>query len=131
KSVSLDNIVEVENLDMVGSYNSNKLVAAMGTFKGMPARKLIDQLIKKTKGLDVVPGGHSRGSDFEPFCKLGIPFVFFWTPDEHCYHEKCDTLDKIDMPHMAQITRFADQLVDSLADTDLDLATARTRLGCP
>ena len=130
-SVPLDRIVEDVNLDMVGSYSSHKLVAAMGSFKGMPARTLIDKLIKTTKGIDVIPGGHSRGSDFEPFCKLGVPFVFLWTPDEHCYHEKCDTLEHIDLPHMVQIAAFADQLVDALADTELDLAASRTKLGCP
>ena len=130
-SVPLDKVVEDVNLDMVGSYRSHHLVAAMGTFKGMPARTLIDGLIKHTNNLDVIPGGHSRGSDFEPFCKLGIPFTFLWTPDERCYHEKCDTLDQIDLPHMAQIAEFADRLVDALADTELDLAAGRAKLGCP
>jgi len=41
------------------------------------------------------------------------------------------TAGEVDMPHMAQIALFADQLLDSLADTELDLAASRTKLGCP
>ena len=40
-------------------------------------------------------GALPEGSDFEPFCDLGIPYVFFWTPDDKCYHETCDVPDRI------------------------------------
>ena len=131
-TIDLDKVVEVVNLDMIGSYKSQGLVAAMGTFAGLPARTLIDPLVKRARkdGLDVIPGGKARGSDFEPFCDLGIPYVFFWTPDDSCYHETCDTPDRIDTPHMTKIIAFAKQLVDALAATDVDLVAARKQLGC-
>ena len=131
-TIDLAKVVEVVNLDMIGSYRSQGLVAAMGTFAGLPARALIDPLVAKARraGLDVVPGGKARGSDFEPFCALGIPYVFFWTPDNKCYHETCDTPDRIDSAHMTAIIGFAKQLVDALAATDKDLAAARRELGC-
>jgi hypothetical protein len=125
-------VVEVVNLDMIGSYRARNWVAAMGTFSGLPARALIDPLVAKARraGLDVIPGGKARGSDFAPFCDLGIPYVFFWTPDDKCYHETCDVADRIDAAHMTAIIGFAKQLVDALAATDKDLAAARSELGC-
>jgi hypothetical protein len=117
---------------MIGSYSSSGLVAAMGTFAGLPARALIDPLVARARkgGLDVIPGGKARGSDFAPFCALGIPYVFFWTPDDRCYHERCDTADRIDVPHMTKIIAFAKDLIDALAATKTDLLAARGRLGC-
>jgi Iap family predicted aminopeptidase len=131
-TIALDKVVEVINLDMIGSYKSEGLVAAMGTFAHLPSRALIDPLVKQARraGLVVVPGGKARGSDFAPFCDRGIPYVFFWTPDDRCYHETCDTPDRIDTAHMTAIIGFAKQLVDALAGTDTDLAAARTKLGC-
>jgi hypothetical protein len=131
-TVDLDKVVEVVNLDMIGSYKSQGLVAAMGTFTNLPARAIIDPMVAKARrdGLDVIPGGKARGSDFEPFCALGIPYVFMWTPDDKCYHERCDTADRIDAPHMMKIIAFTKQLVDALAATETDLSEARKRLGC-
>jgi putative aminopeptidase FrvX len=131
-TIDLDKVVEVVNLDMIGSYRSEGFVTAMGTFAGLPSRTLIDPMVARAKrdGLDVIPGGKSRGSDFEPFCTLGIPYVFFWTPDDRCYHETCDTADRIDVAHMTKIITFSKQLVDALAATETDLLAARAKLGC-
>jgi hypothetical protein len=117
---------------MIGSYSSQGFVAAMGTFKGLPARAIADPLIagEKKRGLDIIPGGKARGSDFQPFCDLGIPYVFLWTPDDRCYHEKCDTADRIDAKHMVQIIGFTRDLVDMLQSSDDDLLAARGKLGC-
>lgn len=123
-------IVQVINLDMVGSYSSKGFVAAMGTFKGMPARKTLDKLVKRYPKLHVGVGGRARGSDYEPFCNIGIPYVFFWTPDKRCYHETCDTADRIDVKHMAAISALAGDLTWALAGTDSDLARSRSRLKC-
>jgi hypothetical protein len=130
EALPLAKVMQVINLDMVGSYSSHKLVAAMGAFKGFPARTLLDKLDDGFPKISVSSGGRARGSDFEPFCKLGVPYVFFWTPDARCYHEKCDTADQVDYPHMVDIARLAGALTQELADTDVDLAAARKRLGC-
>lgn len=125
----LAHVVEYINLDMVGSYASEKIVAAMGTFEHLPARALIDPLRAATH-LHVGVGGRAERSDHEAFCQLGIPYVFFWTPDDRCYHAKCDTLANVDLPHMAQIAELAGDLTRALADTKLDLAASRAELGC-
>jgi hypothetical protein len=127
--VPLDKIVQVINLDMVGSYDSKHYVAAMGTFPKLPARTLLAKLDEAYK-IKVGLGGRARGSDFEPFCDAGIPYVFFWTPDARCYHGTCDTADRIDYPHMAQIAALAGDLTWALSETTTDLAASRTKLGC-
>jgi hypothetical protein len=129
-SVPLARVVEFVELDMIGSHKSADLVAALGAFAGFPARALLDKLVPGFKHVHVVAGGHSRGSDFAPFCTAGVPFTFFWTPDHRCYHETCDTIDRIDLPHLVDIAKLANALVDALGDTELDLAAARTKRGC-
>jgi hypothetical protein len=129
-ALPLAHIVQFVELDMVGSHDSSKLVAAMGTFPGLGARKLLDGLVGHYPHIHVASGGRARGSDFEPFCRLGVPYAFFWTPDRRCYHEKCDTLARIDFSHMVDIAHLAGDLVDELADTKLDLAGLRRKRGC-
>jgi hypothetical protein len=129
-SLPLANIVQFVELDMVGSHNSADLVAAMGAFKGFGARTILDKHVKEFPTLHVSAGGKARGSDFQPFCALGVPYTFFWTPDHRCYHARCDTIERIDMPHLIEIAKLAGALVHDLADTELDLAALRAKRGC-
>lgn len=130
KALPLANVVQFIELDMVGSHSSADLVAAMGAFKGFGARTLLDKRLKQFPKLHVSAGGKARGSDFQPFCELGVPYTFFWTPDHRCYHAECDTIDRIDLTHMVMITKLAAALVGDLASTDLDLAGLRAKKGC-
>jgi Zn-dependent M28 family amino/carboxypeptidase len=129
-ALPLDRIVQVINLDMVGSHASANAVHAFGTFPGQPSRALLARLAGGYPKLNVGLGGHSVRGDHLGFCRRGIPYVFFWTPDRRCYHERCDTADRLDYPRMADIARLAGALVQGLADTDVDLAAARARSGC-
>jgi hypothetical protein len=128
--VPIDKIVQVINLDMVGSHSSRGFVAAMGTFKGFAATKLLAKLDDAYPKINVGLGGKARGSDFEPFCKQRIPYVFFWTPDARCYHQKCDTPSRIDEKAMVSIASLAGDLTRAMADSDMDLAAMQQRLGC-
>lgn len=130
KSLPIGNVVQFINLDMVGSYKSKGWVAAMGTFAKFPARAVLDTLKKSYARLSVGVGGRASRSDHVGFCKAGIPYVFFWTPDTRCYHEACDTADAIDLPHLAQISAIAGDLAWELSESKLDLAAAKTKLGC-
>lgn len=125
-----DQVVQFINLDMVGSHSSRKLVAAMGALPKLASRKFLEKLDGNYPKLNVSIGGRARGSDYEPLCKLGVPYVFFWTPDSRCYHKKCDTIDKIDFPRMVDIASLAGDLAGAMADTDVDLAAARKQHGC-
>jgi hypothetical protein len=129
-ALPMANVVYDINLDMVGSYSSRGFVAAMGTDPKTPARAILERLDKKHRKLSVGLGGHGERSDHTAFCKQGIPYVFFWTPDKTCYHETCDTVDRVDLPHMAEITEIAAGLVEELASTKKNLAASRAKLGC-
>jgi Zn-dependent M28 family amino/carboxypeptidase len=129
-SIPMGKVVQYINLDMVGSHRSKGFVAAMGTFAKQPARKALDKLVASYPKLNVGLGGRAARSDHSPFCKLGIPYVFFWTPDAKCYHEACDTADKLDLPRMADIAQLAGDLTWSLANSDTDLVASRKKLGC-
>jgi hypothetical protein len=102
----------------------------MGTFAKLPARAVLEHAMKSYPKLAVGLGGRAERSDHEAFCKQGIPYVFFWTPDARCYHETCDTASNLDTRHMAQIAHLAGDLVQGLADTETDLVASRTKLGC-
>lgn len=130
EGLPIDRVVQVINLDMIGSHASRGFVAAMGTFRGLAATGVLAKLDDRYPELSVGLGGVARGSDHEPFCKQGIPYVFFWTPDKSCYHRKCDTAARIDYPGMVDIAALAGDLTDALADSDADLADVRRRRGC-
>jgi hypothetical protein len=130
KALPLGKVVQYINLDMVGSHKSKGFVAAMGTFAKQPSRAVMDKLVKQFPKLHVGLGGRAERSDHSPFCKQGIPYVFFWTPDVRCYHEACDTAEKIDLPRMADIAELAGDLAWTLAGSDKDLLASKTKLGC-
>ena len=130
EALPMANVVEYINLDMIGSYKSKGWVAAMGSFAKLPARKALDKLVKKYPKTRVGLGGRAARSDHAPFCEQGIPYVFFWTPDTRCYHQKCDTADKIDSTRMVDIVALAGDLVGELSDSKADLLASRKKLGC-
>lgn len=125
-----DRIVQVINLDMVGTHASRGFVTALGTFKGVAATPIVKKLRAAYPKLSVAMGGRARGSDFEPFCKKGTPYVFFWTPDRRCYHARCDTADRLDYPRMLDIARLATDLANAMANTEVNLADAKATRGC-
>ncbi len=109
------------NLDMIGSYDSTSTVFALGTMSGTPARAAVDEITAEYPHLDVGVGEASDESDNFEFCSRGVPYVFMWTEDLDCYHETCDTADRIDSENMALIAKFTGDLVTVLADTSDDL----------
>lgn len=129
-ALPLERIVYDINLDMVGSYASAGAVYAMGTFRGLAATPIVVALAAEHPALHVGIGGRGTGSDHAAFCRAGVPYVFFWTPDRRCYHERCDTVAQLDVAHLAAIAAFAGELVARLSDAPGDLAAARARLGC-
>jgi hypothetical protein len=124
-ALPIDRVVEYINLDMLGSYNAKKAVYAFGAGGKQPAHDALAKLAKAHGKLNIGIGGSSDRGDQFHFCEHGIPYVFFWTPDPRCYHEKCDTADKLDYPHLSEIASIAGDLVRALADSELDLAASR------
>ena len=126
----MDKVVQYINVDMIGSYASKRVVYAFGSFPKVAAGKLLDALDGRYPTLHVGLGGHSVRGDQVAFCAAGIPYVFFWTPDDRCYHKKCDTVAALDLPRMADIAALVGDLVRQLADTKTDLAAVRKKSGC-
>lgn len=109
------------NLDMVGSYRGRNQVSALGTKRETRGRALLEELAASKPFLNVDLGSFSVRSDNVAFCELGIPYTFFWTPDPECYHAGCDTAERLDSAHLAQIAELASWLVAALADSPDDL----------
>ncbi len=126
RALPLEHVVEYINLDMLGSYSAKRAVYAFGAGGKQPAHALLAKLAKDHRALNVGIGGRSDRGDQVHFCEHGIPYVFFWTPDPRCYHETCDTADKLDYKHLSEIASLAGDLARGLADTDEDLAASRT-----
>lgn len=125
-----DKVVQFINLDMIGTHSARGFVAAMGSLPKLASRPILDKLARKFPKISVAAGGRARGSDYEPLCKQGVPYVFFWTPDPKCYHETCDTADRLDYRAMADIAALAGALTIEMANTDRDLAAARAKYHC-
>lgn len=120
--VDPSDIVYNVNLDMVGTYDQTGTVDALGTMPGTYGREVLDGLVDAFPDLDVGLGDTSDMSDNVTFCAEGVPYVFFWTEDPDCYHEICDTADRIDYDALLSIAGLTSELVAALADTDEDLA---------
>lgn len=130
KALPPERIVQVINLDMIGSYSSKKRVHAFGAFPGLPATALLAQIDDAYPKTRVALGGHSVRGDHHGFCAIGIPYVFFWTPDARCYHRRCDTPARIDRARLSDIAAMAGALTLGLGDTEADLAASRARRDC-
>lgn len=115
------------NLDMVGSYDQTGMVYALGTMPGTPGRHAINDLVDAYPTLDIGLGDWSDLSDHVTFCRRGVPYLFFWTEDPECYHQPCDTEDRIDYRHLVDIADLTAALVAALGDTEDDLGGAVRR----
>lgn len=123
-------VVQFINLDMIGTHSARGFVAAMGSLPKLASRPILDKLARRFPKISVAAGGRARGSDYEPLCKQGVPYVFFWTPDPKCYHQACDTADRLDYRAMSDIAALAGALTIEMANSDRDLAGARAKYGC-
>ena len=126
----LAKVVQYINLDMIGSHASRRAVYAFGAFRRQPSAAVLAGLARKFPKLNVRIGGHSVRGDHHGFCKQNIPYVFFWTPDARCYHNKCDTADKIEYARLAEIADLAGRLAIELADGKRDLVASKQKIGC-
>ncbi len=131
--LSIDDVVYMINLDMLGTYDVVNSVDAFGTFEDTPGRVILDGVLEDYPELDVNRGIASPegDSDYDPFCGEGVPYVYFETFDPPCWHEPCDDVPRMDLPHMADLARIKYEIVRELANTATDLAAAREEFGCP
>lgn len=127
-------VVYMINFDMIGLYQTESLVYAMGSFRDTPARGVLDELVGRPEfgdlDVDLGEGVDEDGdSDYFPFCLVGVPWIYFWTDDPTCYHEPCDTADRLDYSHLVRIAELAFELAVGVGNTTETLSPAQ-RIQC-
>lgn len=119
--IEVDRIVYNVNMDMVGSYLSSSTLYALGTFQGTAGREAVHARSDEHPTIDISLGDGSDLSDNYAFCTRGIPYVFFWTEDTDCYHERCDRSELIDYDALPEIASLSGAVALDLASSDEDL----------
>ena len=114
---------------MVGTYEDEGKLFALDARPATPGRSALDAVRPAFADLDVDPDETGDLSDQVSFCEMGIPGLFFHTPDNHCYHQTCDVPDRIDYPHLARIAALVGAVTQELANGEHGLVDAR-EAGC-
>lgn len=109
------------NMDMIGSYSQTGEVWALGALEGTEGRAAVEANAGLHPALEVGLDESSDQSDNVSFCERGIPYIFFWTEDEACYHETCDTADRVDYESLSEIAQLTGEVAMELANSDADL----------
>ena len=112
------------NMDMIGTYSATDIVYALGALRGTAGRAAVAARRADYPELDVGLDEPSDLSDNYAFCSRGVPYLFFWTEDPDCYHEACDTADRLDYTSLVEIARLTGQVTGDLADSEADLRGA-------
>jgi hypothetical protein len=123
--VPLQSIVADINLDMVGRFEnpaSREGIIAVGASAICDDMKSILEAVNAGTielKLDETSGDQFfRDSDQFNFHQKGIPVVFFFDGLHKDFHTPGDDADKIDYPHMADVTRLACEFALELANRD-------------
>ncbi len=124
EGINPDDVVYNVNMDMVGSYSQAGIVDALGTFDGTAGLTAVEENTDAYPSLDVSLGYGSGDSDNYTFCSRGVPYIFWWTQDEECYHESCDTSGRIDYAGLSEIAQLTGDVTLALSQTSTDLAAA-------
>ncbi len=122
QGVDPSKIVYAINMDMLGSYTAAGQLDMLGALDGSYGKQVTLAHQSEFQSLTISTGDGSNVSDNVTFCSRGIPYLFPWTEDKACYHKTCDTVDRVDVPHFAQIARLIGALTRDLADTTHNLA---------
>lgn len=117
------NTVYMINLDMVGSYALNSEAFGLGASSSPVAVHILEKILSHSSihmdlSVDPPDDPEDDNSDYAPFKWQKIPYIFFWTEDESCYHERCDTPDRIDYKGLTEITQVATAFLWAVANSD-------------
>lgn len=117
------------NLDMVGTYDIYETLYALDAARGTVAREVVS-VAAEDSALYVDMRYEGELSDSVNFCEAGVPEVFFWTEDPDCYHQTCDTADRLDYDDLSEVGWLVGDVLDQLLSAELELADSRAE-GCP
>ncbi len=108
-------------IDSEANETANVLAQLQGEDAAV-GEEVVADLAQEHPDLDVTLGYDSDQSDNVSFCSRGVPYVFFWTEDADCYHERCDISEVVDFDGLDEVTALAGETVWALAQSSGDLA---------
>ena len=120
--VPLEKVVLFVTADMIGRSLAGVCeshVFVMGTENAPGLRPWVDE---SARGRPVTVGLLGADilvlnrSDYGPFRTRGIPFLFFTTGENPCYHKPSDTADTLNYPKLSTISQMIDQVVARAVD---------------
>lgn len=113
--VSLDNVVAMVNMDMIGRLKDNKLnVQGVGTSSSW--KPLLDSVNKQFNFAISTTDDGFGPSDHSSFYAKDKPVLFFFTGLHSDYHRPTDTPDKINYTGEAKVIQFVEKTVRMIAD---------------
>jgi hypothetical protein len=120
--IALDKVVLFVTADMIGRSLAgvcDSYVFVMGSENAPGLRPWIDKAARGRPltvgllGADILV---LNRSDYGPFRSRGIPFLFFTTGENPCYHRPEDTADTLNYPKLTTISQMIEQIVATAAD---------------
>lgn len=131
----LGKLIGMYQMDMIGYSQNSKTIESHDTTSNQAAHKLTANLAEQQQryGIDLkVYGAHNEQltnrSDHYPFMRIGVPAVLVIEPYDTApdlnpnYHSTNDTVDKVDVPYMANVAKI-------VAAAGVELAGLRTAPG--
>jgi Zn-dependent M28 family amino/carboxypeptidase len=116
--IPLDSIAAMFNFDMVGHLMRERLLLyGLGSSKDW--RRILDTAnISRVPPLDRRDelGPRGTGSDHEPFYRVGIPVMHFFSGLHDAYHTRDDTYERVDFEGMMKVIDFAERVIRLVGD---------------
>jgi hypothetical protein len=108
------------NHDMIGYVAKNKLEVSWGTAF---AKQTLTAACQKVSFCKLIQSDmrNEQGTDSDTFAAVKVPYTGFYSGEHNCYHEVCDTVDKLDMAGVTDTTKLSFDLVYALASTSQGL----------
>ncbi|MBU2445450.1 MAG: M28 family peptidase, partial [Bacteroidetes bacterium] len=126
-TISLENIVAMYNLDMVGRLNEESSLTVYGTGTSPIWKDLLnDKNSFYSFKLNFIDDGFGP-SDHSSFYAKDIPVLFYFTGTHSDYHKPSDDFDKINYTGLEKIGRFVYDMADAVNQKDDKIAFTKTK----
>ncbi|GIX03400.1 MAG: hypothetical protein KatS3mg113_0406 [Planctomycetaceae bacterium] len=109
--------------DMIGRSFGNLPLSAvfvLGSERSEQLQRILSE-VASPQGLEIATLGIDligTRSDYGPFRDRKIPFLFFSTGEHPDYHTPRDTLERLDLERLTQISRYIGAVLRQLADCE-------------
>lgn len=103
--VSMNQVVAMLNMDMIGRLNEEKSLTVIGAGTSSIWKNLLNEKNVYDFKLSFNDGG-SGGSDHQSFTNRNIPVLFFFTGTHTDYHKPSDDAEKINLSGQADVVNY-------------------------